>query len=146
VVLANGRWKCGACDFGGPTERVHLVGVSKSFEKNFSRLPFTPPLSGRLIGPSDHDYNIYCLNLMPQRRCPSCIRHQFVPSLYSGHVITYSRMFPLPSAKQPFCRMMACSRPQASLPNALRKISCRMVFSYQTRPRGQSLSCTNFWC
>jgi hypothetical protein len=40
------------CDFGVPTERVHLVGVSISFEKNFYRLPFTPPLSGRLIGPS----------------------------------------------------------------------------------------------
>jgi hypothetical protein len=40
------------CDFGGPTERVHLVGVSISFEKKFYRLPFTPPLSGRLIGPS----------------------------------------------------------------------------------------------
>jgi hypothetical protein len=25
---------------------VHLVGVSISFEKNFYRLPFTPPLSG----------------------------------------------------------------------------------------------------
>jgi hypothetical protein len=53
-----------------------------------------------------------------------CTRHQFVPSLYSGHVITYSRMFPFPSANQPFCQMMVCSRPQASLPNALRKISC----------------------
>jgi hypothetical protein len=31
------------CDFGGPTKRVHLVGVSISFEKNFYRLPFTPP-------------------------------------------------------------------------------------------------------
>jgi hypothetical protein len=28
--------------------RVHLVGVSISFEKNFYRLPFTPPLSGSL--------------------------------------------------------------------------------------------------
>jgi hypothetical protein len=26
--------------------RVHLVGVSISFEKNFYRLPFTPPPSG----------------------------------------------------------------------------------------------------
>jgi hypothetical protein len=26
--------------------RFHLVGVSISFEKNFYRLPFTPPLSG----------------------------------------------------------------------------------------------------
>jgi hypothetical protein len=43
VVLANGRLKCGACDFGGSTELVHLVGVSISLEKNFYRLPFTPP-------------------------------------------------------------------------------------------------------
>jgi hypothetical protein len=28
--------------------RVHLVGVSISIEKNFYRLPFTPPLSGSL--------------------------------------------------------------------------------------------------
>jgi hypothetical protein len=54
VVLANGRLKCGACDFGGSTELVHLVGVSISLEKNFYRLPFTPPLSGRLFGPSSH--------------------------------------------------------------------------------------------
>jgi hypothetical protein len=53
VVLANGRWKCGACYFVGLTERVHLVGLSISFEKNFYRLPFTPPLSGRLIVPSN---------------------------------------------------------------------------------------------
>jgi hypothetical protein len=39
------------CDFGGSTELVRLVGVSISLEKNFYRLPFTPPLSGRLIGP-----------------------------------------------------------------------------------------------
>jgi hypothetical protein len=31
------------CDFGGQTERVHLVGVSISFEKIFYRLPFTTP-------------------------------------------------------------------------------------------------------
>jgi hypothetical protein len=83
---------------------------------------------------------------MPRRQRPSCTRHQFVPSLYSGHVITYSWILPLLSAKQPFCRMMVCSRPQAPLPNTSRKISCRMVFSYQTRRTSQSLSCTNFWC
>jgi hypothetical protein len=32
--------------------RVHLVGVSISFEKNFYRLPFTPPSLVRRIGPS----------------------------------------------------------------------------------------------
>jgi hypothetical protein len=32
--------------------RVHLVGASISFEKNFYRLPFTPPSLVRRIGPS----------------------------------------------------------------------------------------------
>jgi hypothetical protein len=35
--------------------RVHLVGVSISFEKNFYRLPFTPPSLVRRIGPSGVD-------------------------------------------------------------------------------------------
>jgi hypothetical protein len=84
--------------------------------------------------------------LMPRRQCPSRTRHQFVPSLCSSHVITHSRMLPLPGVKQLFCRMMTHSRPQASLPNALRKTSCQTVLSYQTWPTGQSLPCTNFWC
>jgi hypothetical protein len=37
---------------GGPIERVHLVGVLIFTEKNFYWLPFTPPSSGLLIGPS----------------------------------------------------------------------------------------------
>jgi hypothetical protein len=32
--------------------RVHLVGVSISFEKNFYRLPFTPPFLVCRFGPS----------------------------------------------------------------------------------------------
>jgi hypothetical protein len=32
--------------------RVHLVGVSISFEKNFYQLPFTPPSLVRRFGPS----------------------------------------------------------------------------------------------
>jgi hypothetical protein len=32
--------------------------------------------------------------LMSRRQCPSCTRHQFVPFLYPGHVITYSRKLP----------------------------------------------------
>jgi hypothetical protein len=41
------------------------------------------------------------LKLMPWRQCPSRTRHQFVPSLYSGHVIMYSRMLPFSSANNP---------------------------------------------
>jgi hypothetical protein len=39
--------------------------------------------------------------LRPRRQCPCRTRHQFVPSLYSGHVIMYSRMLPFPSANNP---------------------------------------------
>jgi hypothetical protein len=35
--------------------RVHLVGASISFEKNFYRLPFTPPSMVCRIGPSSED-------------------------------------------------------------------------------------------
>jgi hypothetical protein len=71
--------------------------------------------------------------------CLSRTRHQFIPSLYSSHVITHSRMLPLSSVKQLFCRMMTYPRPQTPLLNALRKTFCRMVLFYQTRPTGQSL-------
>jgi hypothetical protein len=37
--------------------RVHLVGASISFEKNFYRLPFTPPSLVRRIGPSDLEHD-----------------------------------------------------------------------------------------
>jgi hypothetical protein len=78
--------------------------------------------------------------------CPSRTHHQFIPYLYSSHVITHSRM--LSSSK----------RETALLPNdgvlqtadafteCLRKTSCWMVLFYQTQPTGQSLPCTNFWC
>jgi hypothetical protein len=52
----NGRKKCRACDFGGPTERVHLVGVSISFEKNFIGSHSLPPLSSRLTSLSHGDH------------------------------------------------------------------------------------------
>jgi hypothetical protein len=42
---------CGACDFECPTEFI-LFGKSSHSRRKFYRLPFTPPLSGRLIGPS----------------------------------------------------------------------------------------------
>jgi hypothetical protein len=84
--------------------------------------------------------------LMLRRQCPSRTRHQFVPSLYPGHVITYSRKLLFFKCKQSLCQMMAYCRPQVSLPNPLKRFSCRMAFIYQTQPTSQSLSCTNFWC
>jgi hypothetical protein len=39
--------------------------------------------------------------LMSRCQCPSCTCHQFVPSLCPGHVITYSRKLPFPSANSP---------------------------------------------
>jgi hypothetical protein len=84
--------------------------------------------------------------LMFRRQCPSRTRHQFVPSLHPGHVIMYSRKLPFFKHKQSFCRMMAYCRPQASLPNPLRRFPCRMAFLYHTRTSSQSLSFTNLWC
>jgi hypothetical protein len=44
-------------------------------------------------------------HLLPKMAsCPSRTRHQFIPSSYSRHVITHSRMLPLSSVKQLFCR------------------------------------------
>jgi hypothetical protein len=45
------QWFFGLGNLGSESEtcvgsRVRLVGISISFEKNFYRLPFTPPLSG----------------------------------------------------------------------------------------------------
>jgi hypothetical protein len=48
VGLANLGSKLETC----VGSRVHLVGVSISFEKNFYRLPFTPPSLVRRLGPS----------------------------------------------------------------------------------------------
>jgi hypothetical protein len=39
--------------------------------------------------------------LLSWHQCPSRTRHQFVPSLYPGHIITYSRMLPSSSANSP---------------------------------------------
>jgi hypothetical protein len=39
--------------------------------------------------------------LMSQRQCPSRTRHQFVPSLYPGHVITYSQKLPFQAQTAP---------------------------------------------
>jgi hypothetical protein len=52
VGLANLGSESGTC----VGSRVHLVGVSISFEKNFYRLPFTPPSLVRRIGPSRVSY------------------------------------------------------------------------------------------
>jgi hypothetical protein len=43
--------------------RVRVVGASISFEKNFYRLPFTPPSLIRRIGPSPtlHDKTLLCV-------------------------------------------------------------------------------------
>jgi hypothetical protein len=59
--------------------------------------------------------------LMLRCQCSSRTRHQFVPSLYPGHVITYSPKLPFFKRKQFFCRMIVYCRPQASLPNPLRR-------------------------
>jgi hypothetical protein len=74
---------------------------------------------------------------------PSSIRPLLYIQSTSSRVL---ECFSLSTVEQLFCRMMTYSRPQTSLPNTLRKTFCRMVLFYQTRPTGQSLPCTNFWC
>jgi hypothetical protein len=94
----------------------------------------------------DHDYNIYCLKLTSWRhvRLAPVINSSLLHIQATSSRI--SRMLPLSSMIQFFCRTMMYSRPQTPLPNALRKIFFRMVLFYQTRPIGQSLPCTKFWC
>jgi hypothetical protein len=119
--------------------------VVKLFDTYYNtKRPYLYPCSN--MTPSRPRLQHLLLKLMLRRQCLYRTRHQFVPSLCSSHVIMHTRTLPLPSVKQLFCRMLTYSRPQASLPNALRKTSCRTVLSYQTRPTGESLPCTNFWC
>jgi hypothetical protein len=90
----------------------------------------------------DHDYNIYYL-----KSTPWChVRLVSTINLSSIHVITHSRMLPLPSVEQLSYRMTMYSWSKTPLPNALSKTSCRMVFFCQIRLTCQSLPCTNFWC
>jgi hypothetical protein len=77
--------------------------------------------------------------LMFRCQCPSRTRHQFVPSLCLGHVITYSRKLPFPSANNPSAEWRRVTDRKFSLPNPLRRISCRMALLHQTRPTSQSL-------
>jgi hypothetical protein len=53
VVLANLASESETC----VGSRGHLVGASISFEKNFCRLPFTPPALVRRIGPSGQKFS-----------------------------------------------------------------------------------------
>jgi hypothetical protein len=78
--------------------------------------------------------------------CPSRIHHQLVSFFVSSPHHHAPRMFPLSTVEHLSCRMMMYSRPQTPLPNALRKASCRMVFSCQIRLTCKPLPCTNFWC
>jgi hypothetical protein len=94
----------------------------------------------------DYEYNIHCL-----KQCSGAGVH-LAPVINSSLPYiqaTSSRIpeyFLFQAQNSPFTILVACSRPQAPLPNASRKTSCRMVPSYQTRPTSQTLSCTNFWC
>jgi hypothetical protein len=81
----------------------------------------------------DHDYNIYSLKLMPRRQCLPRTRHQFVPSLCSSHVITHSRMLPLPSVKQLSCVFNECFE-ENLLPNGCWWI--KLVSTYDPQAYG----------
>jgi hypothetical protein len=59
--------------------RVRLIGASLSFEKNFYRLPFTPPSLVRCIDPST--FSSFCLSLDASRQC----RNRLGVGLPLGH-------------------------------------------------------------
>jgi hypothetical protein len=66
----------GLDNFGSESEtcvgsRVHLVGVSISFEKNFYRLPFTHPSLVRRIGPSIIHGEVFIVNPISNDQVPS---------------------------------------------------------------------------
>jgi hypothetical protein len=84
--------------------------------------------------------------LMLRRQCPSRTRHQFVPSLYLGHVITHSRKLPFKNANSPFAEWWRIADRKHLYWILWGDFLCRMAFRYQTRPTSQYLSCTNFWC
>jgi hypothetical protein len=84
--------------------------------------------------------------LMLRRQCPSCTRHQFVSSLYLGHVITHSRKLPFKSANSPSTEWWRIADRKHLYRILWGDSPCWMAFRYQTRPTSQSISCTNFWC
>jgi hypothetical protein len=77
----------------------------------------------------DHEYNINVLS-------PMSVLH---PSSILPFIISRPHHYVSPNAsffkrKHPFCRMMAHYRPQVSLPNPLRRISCRIVLFTKLGP------------
>jgi hypothetical protein len=77
-------------------------------------------------------------NLTPKCECLSI--HSSLPLGPRHHAI------PQNHRKQSLCRTEANCRPQAPLPNLLKKSSATRRDFYQVRPTNQTLSCTNFWC
>jgi hypothetical protein len=75
-------------------------------------------------------------NLMPKCECLSI--HSSFPFEPRHHAI------PRNQRKQSFCRTETNCRPQASLPNLLKKSSPLNGICYQVSPTNQPLSCTNF--
>jgi hypothetical protein len=84
--------------------------------------------------------------LMLRRKCPSCTRHQFVPSLYrtTSTRIPENFLLKVQTVLLPNDGVL----PTASIftESSEEIFSCWMAFRYQTRPTSQSFSYTNFWC
>jgi hypothetical protein len=131
-----------------------LLSKNSTTRLNDSKVGVRPVLLWNCSIPITDTKGLYlypCLNTTPNRlrvqhslpklmsRCqrPSRTHHQLVPSLYSGHVITYSRKLPSPSANSPSAEWWRITDRKFSLPNPLRRISCRMALLFQTRPTSQ---------
>jgi hypothetical protein len=94
----------------------------------------------------DHDYNIYCLKLIPWCQCPSRTRHQFISFL-----ILNLRHHAFPNA---FLFQPWNNSPAEWWHTPDRRRLYRMLWgkplaelcSSTKGPTGQSVPCTNFWC
>jgi hypothetical protein len=70
--------------------RVHLVGVSISFEKNFYRLTFTPPLSGS-------SYRSFSNSLINWDVCVKLEKNPFFANNKNTNELTNRKMHPMQS-------------------------------------------------
>jgi hypothetical protein len=109
----------------------------KCFDYNYIHSGFIfIPCRGMTPGGLREQYLIP--NLSPKCECLSI--HSSLPLGPRHHAIPQNQRI------QSFCRTEANCRPQAPLPNPLKKPSFSGRDFYQVGPTNQTPSCTKFWC
>jgi hypothetical protein len=126
----------------GPTERVHLVGVSISFENNFYRLSFTPPLWSPVLQTQPQVHHVavvapccyLCRRLSPAGRSPS--RGAAVP--HHGVLLAhFVELFSLPHKMQSSSPLSILKPKQIKAPSVLFPIA-RTSRSYPLQSADQA--------